>query len=100
VYLHVVADYLNLNRLTEAKAAQQEARAHNLDSPTIHLYLYLVDFLQHDVAGMEREADGLMGKPGFEDQLLYNESDTAAYGGQFAKARELTRRAAESAVRA
>ncbi|PYV78564.1 MAG: hypothetical protein DMG96_07320 [Acidobacteria bacterium] len=41
-----------------------------------------------------------MGKPGIEDQLLYDESDTAAYGGQFAKARELTRRAAESAVRA
>jgi len=100
VYSNLVADYLSLNRLTEAKAVAQEARAHNRDSPAIHLWLYLVDFLQHDAAGMEREADGLMGKPGIEDQLLYDESDTAAYGGQFAKARELTRRAAESAVRA
>ena len=32
--------------------------------------------------------------------MLYNESDTAAYGGQFAKARELTRRASDSAQRA
>ena len=41
-----------------------------------------------------------MGKPGFEDVMLYNESDTAAYAGQFSKARELTRRASESAQRA
>jgi hypothetical protein len=49
---------------------------------------------------MEREAAGVMGKPGFEDVMLYTESDTAAYAGQFAKARELTRRASESAQRA
>ena len=41
-----------------------------------------------------------MGKPGFEDVMLGAESDTAAYGGQFAKARELTRRASDSAQRA
>ncbi len=40
-----------------------------------------------------------MGKPGFEDVILYVESDTAAYAGQFSKARELTRRASESAQR-
>ncbi|MGA7919816.1 MAG: hypothetical protein WCA38_09085, partial [Candidatus Acidiferrales bacterium] len=51
-------------------------------------------------AGMEREAAGLMGKPGFEDIMLDTESDTAAYAGQFSKARELTRRASESAQRA
>jgi hypothetical protein len=40
-----------------------------------------VDFLQHDTAGMEREKEALMGKPGVEDQMLYLESDTAAYAG-------------------
>src|SRR2546428_3330702 len=49
---------------------------------------------------MEQDAAGLMGKPGYEDEVLYNESDTAAFVGQFAKARELTRRATESAKRA
>jgi ATP/maltotriose-dependent transcriptional regulator MalT len=53
--------------------------------------------LQHDPAGMAREAAGLMGKPGEEDIMLDTESDTAAYGGQFSKARELTQRASESA---
>jgi serine/threonine protein kinase/Flp pilus assembly protein TadD len=99
-YGNLVGSYISVNRLDEAKATAQEAQAHNLGSLGIHLSLYQIDFLQHDAAGMEREAASLMGKPGFEDVMLYNESDTAAYGGQFAKARELTRRAVDSAQRA
>jgi serine/threonine protein kinase/Flp pilus assembly protein TadD len=99
-YGNLIASYVQVNRLDEARATAQEAQAHNLDNPQIHLILYLIDFLQHDAAGMELEAAGLMGKPGFEDEILGSESDTAAYGGQFAKARELTRRASDSAQRA
>jgi len=99
-YANLVSSYLQVNRLDEARATAQEAQAHNLDNPSIHLSLYGIDFLEHDAAGMEREAAGLMGKPGFEDGMLRNESDTAAYGGRFAKARELTRRASDSAQRA
>jgi len=99
-YANLVIDYLNVNRLDEARATVLEAQAHNLDSPQNHFSLYGIDFLQHDAAGMERETAGLMGKPGFEDGILGNQSDTAAYGGQFGKARELTRRAADSAQRA
>jgi serine/threonine protein kinase/tetratricopeptide (TPR) repeat protein len=99
-YANLVNSYLVVDRLDEAKATAQEAQAHNLDSPLIHLSLYSIDFLQHDAAGMEREAAAVMGKPGFEDVLLYNESDTAAYSGQFSKARELTRRASVSAQHA
>jgi len=99
-YANLVDGYLPLDRLDEARATAQEAQAHHLDSPSIHLYLHQIDFLQHDAAGMEREAAALMGKPGFEDLMLDFESDTAAYAGQFAKARELTQRAASSAERA
>ena len=99
-YANLVGSYVQVNRLDEARATAQEAQAHNLDNPQIHFSLYIIDFLQHDAAGMEREAAGLMGKPGFEDVMLDSESDTAAYGGQFAKARELTRRASDSAQRA
>jgi hypothetical protein len=91
---------MSLNRLDEAKATAREAQAHNLDGPSVHLNLYGVDFLQHDAAGMERETAALMGKPGWEDVMLYSEADTAAYGGEFAKARKLTERAADSAQRA
>jgi hypothetical protein len=49
---------------------------------------------------MEREAASLMGKLGWETLVLYWQSDTLAYGGRFREARELTRRAVESAQRA
>jgi predicted Ser/Thr protein kinase/Flp pilus assembly protein TadD len=99
-YTDLVGGYLIVNRLDEARATAHEAQVKNLDNPANHSLLYFIDFLQHDAAGMEREAAGLMGKPGFEDNILYVESDTAAYAGLFSKARELTRRASESAQRA
>jgi eukaryotic-like serine/threonine-protein kinase len=99
-YGNLVGAYMQVNRLDEARATAQEAQAHNLDNSQIHFILYGIAFLQHDAAGMEREAAGVMGNPTFEDTFLAFESDTAAYGGQFAKARELTRRASDSAQRA
>jgi serine/threonine protein kinase/tetratricopeptide (TPR) repeat protein len=99
-YANLVGSYVQVNRLDEARATAREAQTHNLDNPGTHIQLYEIDFLQHDAAGMEREAAQVMGKPGVEDGMLYVESDTAAYGGQFAKARELTRRASDSAQRA
>ena len=89
-----------LNQLDKAKAAAQDARARNLESPWIPLILYVVDFVSGDAAGMEQEAPRAMGKPGIEDQILFLQSETATYGGEFTKARELTQRAADSALRA
>jgi hypothetical protein len=37
--------------------------------------LYYVDFVRHDLAGMEFESKQLMGKPGWEDSMLYFEAD-------------------------
>ncbi len=99
-YVNLVSGYYNLSRFDEARATAAEAKAHNLDSATIHQTLYALDFLQHDAAGMEREAAEVMGKPGYEDQLLAVEASMAAYAGQFSKSRELMRRASESAQRA
>jgi Flp pilus assembly protein TadD len=100
VYANLVGSYVAVDRLDEAQATAREARAHNLDGPFLQEALYQIDFLMHDAAGMEQEAAKLMGKPGYEDQMLQTESDTAAYGGEFAKARELTRLAVGSAQRA
>jgi eukaryotic-like serine/threonine-protein kinase len=96
-YANLVSAYLALNQLDKAKVTAQKAQAHNLDSPPLHAYLYWIDFLQHDAAGMAREASEVMAKPGYEDWMLNIESNTAAFGGQFAKARALTRRAVDSA---
>jgi eukaryotic-like serine/threonine-protein kinase len=91
--------YLFLDRLDEAKAIAQQVQARGLETPMIHSHLYFLDFLQHDSAGMEREAASLMGKPGWETQVLYGQADTLAYGGKFREAREFARRAVESAQR-
>jgi tetratricopeptide (TPR) repeat protein len=96
-YANLVSGYVQLNRLDEAKATAGEAQRHHIDYPDVHVNLYWVAFLEHDAAGMEREAAGMMGKPGHEDQMLNYEADTALYGGQLAKARVLTRRAVEAA---
>ncbi len=99
-YTNLLAGYLHLNLLDKAEAAAREANNHNLDSPFVHASLYQVEFLRHDTAAMDREAAQVIGKAGFEDLIFYYQSDTAAYGGHFAHARELTRRAADSASRA
>jgi tetratricopeptide (TPR) repeat protein len=49
---------------------------------------------------MDQQVAAAMGMPGVEDQMLFLESETAAAGGQFGKARELARQAADSARRA
>jgi tetratricopeptide (TPR) repeat protein len=99
-YARLVYFYRVLNRLDEARATAREARAHNLDGPSLHLNLYLVDFMQHNTAGMESEAAELMEKPGYDDIMIDVEAMTSADSGEFAKARELSRRAADSAQRA
>jgi serine/threonine protein kinase/tetratricopeptide (TPR) repeat protein len=98
-YGNVAGDYMSLGRFDEARATIQDAKSHNLDGPFNHFLLYLIDFMQHDQAGMQAEAAELMGKPGYEDLILAQESGAAAYAGQYSKSRELVRRASESAQR-
>jgi eukaryotic-like serine/threonine-protein kinase len=98
-YSELILHYLHVNRLDEAKTVALEAQSHNLDSPPLHATLYLIAFLQHDSAEMGRQAASVMGNLGTEDLVLYYESDTAAYDGHIVLARQLTERAANSALR-
>jgi eukaryotic-like serine/threonine-protein kinase len=99
-YVSLVYALQWLDRLDQAKMTAQEAHNKNLESPWMPLLLYVTDFLGHDVAGVDQQATAAMGRPGVEDQMLFLESETAAYSGEYGKARELTRRAADSARRA
>src|SRR6202011_2092332 len=89
-----------LGRLDQAKAAAEQSRAKKLNSPWYPLILYVVDFLQNDPAGMAQQAAATVRIPGVEDQMFFVESETAADHGKFGQARELARRAADSARRA
>jgi DNA-binding winged helix-turn-helix (wHTH) protein/tetratricopeptide (TPR) repeat protein len=97
---NLVWSYILVNRFGEAKAIALEAQTRKEDDPTYHLSLYMIDFLQQDFAGTKREAAGLLSSPTWGHAALDYEADTAAYGGQFAKAREFTHRAADSAQKA
>ena len=99
-YANLCGGYVSLNRLDEAKATAQEAQARNVDAPYLHLCGYQIAFLQHDAPGMQREVAQLVGKPGWEDQSLGYQEQALAHGGEFTKARELSRRAIDSAQRA
>jgi len=99
-YSNLVSAYTSVNRLGEARQTAQEAIAHGFDTPWLHLNIYYVDFLENDAPAMLSEVHTQMGQAGVEDMLLFAESDTAVYSGQFAKARELTRRAIDSAAHA
>jgi len=98
-YRSVIYTYLLLNRSEEAAAAAKEAHAKNLDSNLVGV-LYGLAFYRNDAAEMARQAASAAGKPGEEDLLLALEADTFAYVGHLGKAREFSRRAADSAQRA
>jgi eukaryotic-like serine/threonine-protein kinase len=93
-------NYIQLNRLKEAKATYMQALESNLDHPYIHADLYLIAFLQNDAAGMEQQAAWAAGKPGAENIMLASKADTSAYSGRLREARGLSRRAMDSADRA
>ncbi len=92
-------DYLGLNRLDEAKALYEQARARKLENGYPESLMYLLAFMQGDAAGMQQHFDAGIGKPGIEDILLTMQSDTEAYYGRLAKAREFSQRAVASARR-
>lgn len=95
----VIYTSLLSDRLDEAAAAAREARVKGLDSHLAHV-LYLIAYYRGDNVEMERQAASASGVPGEEDLLLALEADTAAYFGHLREARELSRRAENSAEHA
>jgi len=89
-----------LQRLDDAQSILQEAFAKKLDDSSLHANMYALAFLRDDLAAMEREVSATSGKPGGEDMMLALQADTEAYFGRLKKARELSRRAVESAEKA
>jgi len=99
-YASVANSYVFMNRFDEAQAVLNQAIAHKLDSVDIRQNLYAVAFFKEDAPQMEQQLAWAAGRPGEEDVLLSMQSDTEAYFGRLNKARDFTRRAVDSAVRA
>jgi DNA-binding winged helix-turn-helix (wHTH) protein/tetratricopeptide (TPR) repeat protein len=88
-----------LGRVDEAQALIDEAFALKYDSYAHHNNAYHLAFLRGDDAAMKRHFDAVMGRENEEEFLVQSASNTEAFQGRFERARELSARAAELAVR-
>jgi tetratricopeptide (TPR) repeat protein len=95
---NLVSSYMALNRFPEAKAAAESARARQLDSPWLHICLYLIAYEQRDSSEMARQAAQLQGVPEFQDILLNYQAQAAAREGRLNEARSISAQAVEMAL--
>jgi eukaryotic-like serine/threonine-protein kinase len=92
--------YLSLQRLGEAESVINQALTRKLDGGVLRWWMYNLAFLRGNSTQMKQQLAWGMGKPGDEDPLLSMQSDTEAYYGRLTSARDYSRRAVDSAVRA
>jgi len=99
-YGNLAQCFLALNRFADAKKAIELAHERKLDGEWLHQMTYYQAFLDGDAAEMERQLSWAAGKPGLEDLFFSFQSDTEAYYARLTKARDFSRRAVDSAIRA
>jgi serine/threonine protein kinase len=99
-YGNLAFEYIALDRLDDAEKVLREAQAKGFDGLDIRANLYLLAFRRGDSKEMEQQLAWAAGRAGDEDEMLSGKADTDAYYGRLARARDDSRRAVESAVRA
>jgi DNA-binding winged helix-turn-helix (wHTH) protein/tetratricopeptide (TPR) repeat protein len=100
VFSNLTNDFMAVQRFDEARQVIQQAQARKWESFTFHSALYALSFLKADEVGMAQQQEWFNGKPDVQHFGLSLASDTEAYAGHLNKARELTRRAVDSAIQA
>jgi serine/threonine protein kinase/tetratricopeptide (TPR) repeat protein len=91
--------YMALQRFDQARTTIHQAQALKLDDYITRNAVYALAFLASDSAAMAEQQQWFAGKPE-ENYGLSLASDTEAYAGHFRKARDLTKRSIDSAIRA
>ena len=90
---------LALGRLEEAEVLVERSIAMKYDSHIHHHSAYLIAFLRGHTAAMNRHHDAMMGRESEEEVLVQVAAHTEAFHGRFDRARELSARAADLALR-
>jgi eukaryotic-like serine/threonine-protein kinase len=98
-YADLANSLLALQRFDEAKQTIQQAQGRKLGNFLLRNGLYALAFIRGDSSGMAEQQQWFAGKPE-ENTGLSLVSDSEAYAGHLGKARELTKRSVDSAVRA
>jgi tetratricopeptide (TPR) repeat protein/predicted Ser/Thr protein kinase len=99
-YMNLGNSLLALQKFAEAKQTEQAALARHLDDYILRNELYAVAFLTQDSKALVEQRAWFQNQPDSEHFGLSLESDTEAYAGHLRNAREQTRRAVQSALRA
>jgi NADH:ubiquinone oxidoreductase subunit B-like Fe-S oxidoreductase len=89
-----------LQRFDEARQIIHEAQARKLDDFVFHNALYALAFLGADSAAMAEQQQWFAGKPDYENFGLRSHPTPRRMAVILGKARELTKRAVDSAIRA
>jgi len=94
-----LTDYLlALQRFDEARQLIHEMQPRKPDNYIFPAALYALAFLGSDSTAMAAQDQWFAGKPEYENFGLALASDSEAYAGHLGKARELTKRAVNSAI--
>ncbi len=99
-YLNLINYTMALQRFDETRQTIREQQAKKMDPTEFHITLYGLAFIGADTAAMADQQQWLASKPDYENVGPSLASDSEAYIGHLSKARDLTRRAVDSAARA
>lgn len=97
-YQNLVNSLLALQRFDEARKLMQEGLTRRPNDFILRNAVYGLAFLDGNSAVMAEQQQWYASKQGYENFGLALASDTEAFAGHLRKARELTRRAVESAI--
>ena len=91
---------IHLQRLDETRQVIREMQARKMLTVDVRDALYALAFIGADSTAMSEQLQVLTGEPEYAGDALEMASATEAYGGRLGKARELTKRAVDIAIRA
>ncbi len=99
-YENLANHTLALQRVDETRQVIHEALARKMDDAQLHSVLYGLGFLESNSGSMAGQQQWFADNSQYEHYGLALASDSEAYSGHLRMARELTKRAVNSAVRA
>jgi serine/threonine protein kinase/tetratricopeptide (TPR) repeat protein len=99
LYANLAQNLFALQRFDEVRQTIQTAFEKKQDTEGLHSILYALAFFAGDSKAMAEQLAWFAGKRDYEYLGLMTASDTEAYAGHLLKARELTRRAVDSATK-
>jgi tetratricopeptide (TPR) repeat protein len=99
VYINLANYLLALQRFDEARQVIHDAQARKIDDAVFHNALYALAFLGSDTGSMAEQQRWFAGQSEYANYGLALASDTEAYVGHVSKARDLNKRAVDSAIR-